>query len=98
MELYNEGLVDEEIGNSVGVSRRCIASWRQRNSLPANGNKRFRLNIHYATIDHLYEQGHTDKAIADEIGVERTAIARWRKKYGKPAKNPGGRKKEGAKK
>ena len=35
--LYNQGLIDKEIAERVGVNYRSIAFWRQQRKLPTNG-------------------------------------------------------------
>ena len=39
MELYENGLVDREIGELCGVSGQTIGNWRRGEGLPANGNR-----------------------------------------------------------
>jgi hypothetical protein len=36
-QLYNQGLIDEEIAEKVGVTPSAITQWRHTNKLPANG-------------------------------------------------------------
>jgi len=35
--LYNQGLIDREIAEKVGVKYSSIAEWRRQRNLPANG-------------------------------------------------------------
>ena len=35
--LYNQGLIDKEIAEKVGVNNSTIAEWRKRRNIPANG-------------------------------------------------------------
>ena len=36
-QLYNQGLIDREIAEKVGVKYSSIAEWRRQRNLPANG-------------------------------------------------------------
>ena len=36
-QLYNQGLIDREIAEKVGVNNSTIAEWRKQRNLPANG-------------------------------------------------------------
>ena len=36
-QLYNQGLIDKEIAEKVGVNNSTIAEWRKQRNLPANG-------------------------------------------------------------
>ena len=35
--LYNQGLIDKEIAEKVGVNNSTIAEWRKQRNIPANG-------------------------------------------------------------
>lgn len=39
MELYEQGLLDDEIGSHFGRSGKAVAAWRKRNGLPSNRSK-----------------------------------------------------------
>lgn len=36
-QLYNQGLIDKEIAEKVGVKYSSIAEWRKQRNIPANG-------------------------------------------------------------
>ena len=36
-QLYNQGLIDKEIAEKVGVNNSTIAEWRKQRNIPANG-------------------------------------------------------------
>ena len=36
-QLYNQGLIDREIAEKVGVNNSTIAEWRKQRNIPANG-------------------------------------------------------------
>lgn len=83
MELYNSGLVDSEIADTLGVTQQCVIHARERLELESNHviNKR---KLHEKMKDH-HENQCSDCRIAKKLNVGRGKVIRWRKRNNLPA-------------
>lgn len=79
-QLYDLGFTDAQIANELGVSRRTINRWRQKEGL--EGRMPVVLDAEQAM--ELYQQGLRDGEIAQKIGVSKSRVWSWRKKMGLP--------------
>ena len=83
MELYNQGLIDREIGEKLGSSRSLVWKHRKRLGLKNNGSNRVRARVFtdQQLID-LHEQGLVDREIAEKLGVHQTLVCTYRNRLG----------------
>jgi len=83
-KLYEQGLIDREIAEKLGVSKGAV--WERRNSLglPPNGRKKFS----DSEFKELYEEGLNDYEIGEKLGVSRSAVRNRRNSLDLP---PNGR-------
>jgi len=94
LELYNQGLTDDEIALLVGCSPNAVGKWRWRRGLPAHRKavrRRGKKGCPYLDpAEHerrleLYNQGLSDGQIAAIIGRHSSSIFFWRRRCGLPA-------------
>lgn len=53
LELYNQGLVDREIAERLGMTKSGISNWRESRRLPANRKRRERTGQREYMLTHL---------------------------------------------
>jgi len=82
MELYNQGLNDTEIGESLGFSSSSISGFRR--NLGLLGNLR-RVENYKSRFMELYGNGLSDGEIGKAMGFLRQTIGRFRRSLGLPA-------------
>jgi len=75
LDLYNQGLIDQEIADKLYLCTETIRHWRTKYNLPPNGglskeDQKERLR--------LYKAGWNDSQIAKLMGVSSRAIWGWR--------------------
>lgn len=90
MKLYNSGLNDREIAESLDVARKQVIDHRKEYDLPPKQPKGKLDPIRFI---ELYEQGLTDREIAKELGVNTQYICVYRNKHGFPSKHSSKRRK-----
>ncbi|GAG77792.1 unnamed protein product [marine sediment metagenome] len=79
IELYDQGLIDREIAEKLGVHFSTVNKHRTRLGLKAKGSNRAFTD--QQLID-LYEQGFSDREIAEKLGVSGALVGRHRKRLG----------------
>lgn len=83
LELYKQGLNDQQIADKLMYSKSEIFRWRTTRGLSPNGS-----TINFLPVEkdrqrtELFNQGLTDKEITDKVGLKECAIKRWRKNKG----------------
>ena len=96
LDLYNQGMSDEEIAERVYVIKSVICNWRKRRGLPPNALKGFQKGNKYGCMSRLsevkenkrlelYNIGLNDAQIARIVGVDNSTISQWRRSRGLPS-------------
>lgn len=88
-KLYDQGLTDQEIAESLYLSKHAVYNWRRRRGLPANSTQGGKEYDHRRRLNY-WRQGLVDKEIANRVGVTTGAISQWRWKHGLKANGVGG--------
>lgn len=82
MELYKQGLSDNEIGARVGRSGRSVVfQWRKENGLPPNSNIGLDEEEEKLRME-LYNKGYVDIKIAKAVNRSNVTISNWREERG----------------
>ena len=71
MELYRQGLNDNEIARAVGYCTRAICYWRCVHDLQPNYKKP---RINYEEVDEMIEMGLLPSEIAIRAGCSESAV------------------------
>lgn len=90
IKLYNSGLNDREIAESLCVNRRYVYDHRKAHDLPPKQSKG---KLDSAKFIELYEKGLTDTEIAMALGVNPKYVCVYRNRHGFPTKHPPKRRK-----
>jgi transposase len=77
-ELYEEGMIDREIAEELGVSYAAISQWRRKIKLKAHGKTSLSKKENKKRMK-LYKEGKNDREIAKVVGVNNEAIYKWRR-------------------
>lgn len=80
LALHNEGLLDTQIANRLGVNVHAVRRFRKKLGLQTNFRREYVFNWDKAR--QLYDQGATDAEIMRALGCSRTSVQDWRKREG----------------
>ena len=80
-ELYDQGLSDRKVAETLEVKESLVYRWRKERGLPGNF-PRTHNRIDEERARKLYDQGLTDNRIALAIGCSQVAVCHWRKRNG----------------
>lgn len=76
MALYEDGLSDKKIADSLGLKEFQVLRWRQERNLPSKAFHR----MDEERAREMYYAGKSDREIAKELGVAAQTVCNWRSK------------------
>lgn len=76
MELYEDGLSDRKIAESLGLKEFQVLRWRQERQLPSKALHR----MDEERAREMYYAGKSDREIAKKLGVAAQTVCNWRSK------------------
>ena len=81
LQLYHQGLDDDEIAVIQNCNTATIGQWRLKQGLPKHQDKKrkFLDELHEKRLN-LYNKGLTDEEMARELNIKAKTILWWRRK------------------